>query len=334
VTQIDPNLTGRTDLSIFGLSTSIKDAKLVLLPAPWDVTVSFRQGCHQGPKAIKEISSQVELFHPHFKNIWKKGIAYDDNASNIFNLNSKIRPLAESCIQSLEMGSLPESTQIDQINKASEQVNKWINEKSKRYLKEGKIVGLIGGDHSTPLGLIKALSDTHKSLSILQIDAHMDLRSSYEGFTYSHASIMHNVLKLKNIETLVQIGIRDYSEEELNISKASKKIITFFDRELKQDRFEKGITWKKQCQEIIKNLGENLYISCDIDGLKPHLCPNTGTPVPGGFEFEEIQFLFEEIAKAGIKVIGFDLVEVVPGEIDQIVASRLLYELCSVTLSA
>ena len=214
-------------------------------------------------------------------------------------------------------------------------LHNWVREMTTTLLKAGKKVGLVGGDHSTPLGFIKALSDIHPEFGVLQIDAHADLRKAYEGFTYSHASIMYNVLhEIPQVKKLVQVGIRDYCDEELEMSQQHQdRIKTYFDKDLKERQFE-GDTWKNICEEIIAQLPQKVYISFDIDGLDPKLCPNTGTPVPGGFELDEVFYLFKTLRKSGKELIGFDLNEVSTGQhtgdgIDSIVGARVLYKLCN-----
>ena len=167
--------------------------------------------------------------------------------------------------------------------------------KSLEFINKGKIVGLVGGDHSTPLGYIKALSETYKEFGILHIDAHADLRDSYEGFKYSHASIMFNALKINNLKSLVQVAIRDFCEDEINIVKNDKRIKQFSDNLIKENTFE-GKTWEQQCNHIIESLPEKVAISFDIDGMYPWYCPNTGTPVPGGFSFEQAAYLLSKLA--------------------------------------
>jgi len=154
---------------------------------------------------------------------------------------------------------------------------------------------------------------------------------------YSHASIFCNALKIKNISKLVQIGVRDFCEEEYNFVENNKKRISLFtDYEIKKDLFE-GKSLKRIFNDIVSELPENVYISFDIDGLIPNLCPNTGTPVPGGFTLEEVTFLFETIQSKGKKIIGFDLCEVAPekgGEWDGNVGARVLYKLCLLALKS
>jgi agmatinase len=198
-------------------------------------------------------------------------------------------------------------------------------------------VGLLGGDHSTPLGFFKAIGEKHGSFGILQIDAHFDLRESYEGFKYSHASVMYNALKeIPQLDKLVQVGIRDYGDNEWKIVCDSEfKVISYFDRELK-DRMYEGQSWKEIAEEIVNHLPEKVYLSFDIDGLDPKLCPNTGTPVMGGLESEQVFYILRKIIQSGRKLIGFDLNEVGVSttEWDENVGARILYKLCNLLLAS
>ena len=188
----------------------------------------------------------------------------------------------------------------------------------------------MGGDHSTPLGLIRALAKKHQDFGILHIDAHCDLRDAYEGFTYSHASIMHNALKLSEVSKLTQVGIRDYSiDERATVEQSNGRIQTFFDADLK-DREYRGESWHATTEAIVKTLPQNVHVSFDIDGLDPALCPHTGTPVPGGLQYNKATYLLHAVAESGRKIIGFDVNEVAPGtdsEFDANVGMRILWEL-------
>ena len=129
----------------------------------------------------------------------------------------------------------------------------------------GKMVALLGGDHSTSLGMIKALSEDYESFGVLQIDAHADLRKAYENFEYSHASISYNILKLPQISKLVQVGIRDYCHSEAILAKENNRILTFYDKDIKEDLYE-GKAWKVICDGIVEQLPDDVYITIDIDG--------------------------------------------------------------------
>lgn len=221
------------------------------------------------------------------------------------------------------------------INEGSLFLNDWVYTQTKELLEKGKLVGLLGGDHSTPLGFFKAIAEKFPEFGILQIDAHMDLRKAYEGFNYSHASIMYNALEeIPQLKKLVQVGIRDYCEEELDYMKAShKRAVAFFDRDIKERQYE-GDTWKKIVDEIVEELPHNVFISFDIDGLNPKLCPHTGTPVQGGFEADQVFYLFKKVAASGRRIIGFDLNEVGVShdDWDANVGARVLYKLCNILI--
>lgn len=226
---------------------------------------------------------------------------------------------------------------LREVNEGGVFLNNWVYEQTKVLLEKDKLVGILGGDHSTPLGYMKAIGEKYGNFGILQIDAHCDLRDTYEGFNYSHASIMYNALKeITHLEKLVQVGVRDYSQSEWDyVKKSNFKVITYFDKEIKQRQFE-GESWKNLAEEIVSKLPLNVYISFDIDGLDRKLCPHTGTPVPGGFEMEEIFFLFKKVIESGRKIIGFDLSEVGISETDwnSNVGARILFKLCNLLMTS
>ena len=335
IKSFDPNGIGEPG-KIFGLPYTVNEAQVVLLPVPWEVTVSYNAGTIDGPEAILAASAQVDLFMKGIKEAWRLGIAVADIPREIISENIKYRDLATTYISALEQGktllSNPELAVIPRtIDEVTEKLNIYVKSEANRYLSKGKLVGLVGGDHSTPLGLIRALNDKYTDFGILQFDAHVDLRKAYEGFKYSHASIMYNALFCESISKLVQVGVRDCCEEEINvIENANGRIVTFFDEEIKEALYH-GTPWKKMCETIVNHLPELVYISFDIDGLDPKYCPNTGTPVPGGLDFQEAVFLVKMVVASGRKIIGFDINEVAPGgdEWDGNVGARLLYNLCN-----
>lgn len=332
IQSFDPNAPG-TSGNLFGLPFGIEHAEVVIVPVPWEVTVSYQTGTAQGPKAILDASAQVDLFVRDIHDAWKLGIAMQPVPENILEESTKLRALSSQYIESLEEGAPfnPANPVLTKINEACENLNIYVKSTTQRFLKEGKLVGLLGGDHSTPLGFIRALSERYERFGILQIDAHADLRKAYEGFTYSHASIMYNALKIPAVNRLVQVGIRDFCEEEVKvINRSTGRVVTFFDEDIKAEQYA-GKAWESICDEIIKQLPDRVYISFDIDGLDPKLCPNTGTPVAGGFEFHQIAYLIKKLVAANKKIIGFDLNEVAPGESewDANVGARMLYHLCN-----
>lgn len=317
---------------IFGLPHTKDEASIVLIPVPWDVTTSYMPGTHKGPRSIKESSPQLDLYHPDFPDLWKQGVHMLDNAGWILAKNEELRADAEAIIDVLEDGGKPDKQTkalIAKINKESAALNAWLKKESLAWMEKGKIVGVVGGDHAIPLGNMQAVGEKHGEFGILHFDAHHDYRKQYMGFDDSHASIMYNAAQIPTLTRLVQVGIRDYCTEEMEFAKADpSRFVTYYDMQLKEERFH-GKTWYDQCIDIVRQLPDKVYISFDIDGLAPHLCPSTGTPVPGGLSFEEAVFLIKLVAKER-KIVGFDLVEVggEPHSIDANIGARVLWHMC------
>ncbi len=337
IENFDPNQPGLADASLFGLPFPPEISDVIIVPAPWEVTVSYGSGASEGVNAVFDASFQVDLFHQEFPELWKLGIYMDEEIPDWKTESDKYKKLASPIIEALEKGENPDEytelkSNLGKINSAGTQFKNELKERISLWLNQGKLVGLLGGDHSTPLGYFEAQAERHEEFGILHLDAHMDLRQAYEGFTYSHASIMYNALEIPQLKKIVQVGIRDFCEEEVELVKSSNgRVKVFTDSDLKSQQFT-GINWSEQCQAIISELPEKVHISFDIDGLYPWYCPNTGTPVPGGFSFEQATFLLTQLVKSGKEIIGFDLVEVAPGEDDWDgnVGARMLFHLCGV----
>lgn len=331
IKNFDPNSVGDINASMFGLPFTLSESETVLIPIPWEVTVSYGGGTADGPSQIFDASFQVDLYDPIVKDAWKLGIAMDDINEELREKSEIYRPVAEIIIDRQSNGEpAAEIDEIQDVNRVCAEMNDWVKKRSLHFLKQNKTVGLVGGDHSTPLGMMQALGEHVGDFAILQIDAHADLRVAYEGFEFSHASIMYNALKLNNVKKLVQVGIRDYCQAELDIINGSQgRVKTFFDRDIKQQQYQ-GKTWHTICQEIIAELPQHVYLSFDIDGLDPKLCPGTGTPVAGGFETDQVLYLLEQAVAAGKTFVAFDLNEVGgEDEWNANVASRLLYRIAN-----
>lgn len=316
--------------NLFGLPYSPETASIIIVPVPWEVTVSYGSGTAAAPEAILHASVQVDLAQKDISEIPK--VSMLPVSENIYTTNIRLREAAKKLIIKAETEQTFDATNVDLklVNESCENLNHEIKNEALKWLKQNKMVGLIGGDHSTSIGLIRALGEQFNRFGILQIDAHCDLRKSYEGFTYSHASAMFNALKIPAVGKIVQVGIRDYAAEELQmIERAAGRVKVFFDQDIKEQLFT-ARSWEKICDDIVSELPSLVYISFDIDGLDPKLCPHTGTPVPGGLEYEQAVYLLKKIISAGKKVIGFDLCEVSSGESewDANVGSRILYQLC------
>ncbi|RYZ24443.1 MAG: agmatinase family protein [Chitinophagaceae bacterium] len=342
LTAFDPDCAGNPNNNVFGLPFTEDDARLVILPVPWEVTVSFGSGTARSAEQIMKASLQVDLFDPDVPDGWKQGFFMRETDRKILMKSDYLRKEAELYIDYISNGEIVDRNQfmcksLREINEGSHFLNNWVHQQTKGLLEKGKLVALLGGDHSTPLGFFKALGETHGEYGILQIDAHCDLRVAYEDFVYSHASIMHNMLQeVPQVSRLVQVGIRDYSSGELDyIRQNPDRIRTFFDRDIRHRQFE-GETWKAICEDIVSQLPQKVHISFDIDGLDPKLCPNTGTPVQGGFETEQVYYLFNKIRQSGKQIISFDLNEVSTSENgwDANVGARVLFKLCNLLVAA
>lgn len=337
IKQFDPNTPASADGGLYGLPFTAEECDIVIVPVPWEVTTSYGGGTSSGPAAIREASMQVDLFHPEFPELWKRGIWLDEIPEALLKQSNSLKKEAAHVIDVLvEGGDSKKKARakkaLELVNAECEVMNEWVQQRCSYWMDQGKKVALLGGDHSTPLGLFKAQAEHHKEFGILHIDAHLDLRVAYEGFVHSHASIMYNALPIKQIKGISSVGIRDFCQQENEVflkQKGRVRIVRSAD--IRRQQYE-GITWREQCDAIIEALPKKVHISFDIDGLDPTLCPNTGTPVPGGFQFEEATYLLSRLA-AKRTIIGFDLVEVTPGENDEWdanVGARLLWHLCGV----
>lgn len=337
LSDFDPNAPSNPNYNIFGVPSTEADSALVIIPVPWEVTVSYSAGTARSADHIFKASMQVDLFDADFPDTWRKGFYLLPVDKKILLKSDYLRNEAELYIDFISKGEDVNSNtfmtkSLREINEGSVYMNEWVYQQSKHQLDKGKLVCLLGGDHSTPLGLFKALAEKHGDFGILQIDAHCDLRKGFEDFTYSHASIMYNALEeIPQIKKLVQAGIRDYCLEEWEyIRNYPERISTFFDKDIKERQYE-GDTWKNIVDDIVDQLPQKVHLSFDIDGLDPKYCPGTGTPVQGGFETEQVYYLIKKVTGSGRTLIGFDLNEVGVGNTDwdANVGARVLFKLCN-----
>jgi len=346
MSHFNPSQTISSEFGIFGIPVQEYEAELILLPVPWEVTTSYGMGASQGPRIIREASEQIDLFDLETGKAYEAGYFMRDLPKDLSEKNKLMKAKAQELIRlktDMSDNVAYQEKILTEVNKACDEMTEWVYENSKAILQQNKILGLVGGDHSTPLGAIRALSEKYNGeFGILHIDAHADLRCAYQGFKQSHASIMYNVMTSPfKPQKLVQVGIRDFCEEEYDmIQNSNGKIKTFFDLENKNRQLA-GATWAEIAKDIASELPQNIYISFDIDGLDPALCPHTGTPVAGGMTLNEVFFLFSTLMQQGKKIIGFDLNEVSAGEMsddtdqaewDGNVGARVLYKLCGWTV--
>jgi len=250
-----------------------ESAFCVLLPVPYERTTTYRKGTAQGPAAMLEASAQVELF---------------DEETRTEPLDRGVATLP-----SISTGAMPDLL----AERLETDVGSWLD--------QGKLVGCLGGEHSVSLGPIRAAARRHPGIGILQIDAHPDLRDSYEGTRYGHGCVMRRALDDERIGALVQVGLRAVSDEDDAAMRSDGRIRPYYAFDLaRRDR----IAW---VDEIVDSLPERVYLSFDLDGLDPSIIPGTGTPEPGGLGWWDTLALLRTLFEKR-KVVAFDVVELLP----------------------
>lgn len=329
----DPSAAALPGSGIFGLPHGEGDAALVLVPVPFEATTSYGGGAARGPEAILSASRQVDLFDVETGRPYEHGIHMLPLPEEVQRLDRSARAAAAPVIAAGGTDGSPTLVRIAaEVDEACERVNAWVEDRVAALLRAGKRVGVVGGDHSVALGSLAAHARRHPGMGVLHVDAHADLRVAYEGFTYSHASVIYNAAeRLPEIARIVQVGIRDLSEQEHALAAGSSgRIVQHHDADLARARLQ-GEPWAAQVKRLLEPLPHDVYVTFDIDGLEPGLCPHTGTPVPGGLSFAEAAYLLSALVRSGRRLVGFDLVEVAPdpagGEWDGNVGARLLYKL-------
>jgi agmatinase len=311
---------------------------VVLVPVPWEATVSYGAGTAEGPRAILDASRQVDLRDRDTGRPYEAGIAMLPLPQEVRAWSDEARRRAQPVIENGGPGDRPDLRQAAaEVNALSERMNQWVHLQCARWMKAGKLVGVVGGDHSVPFGGMRAAAEAEPGLGVLHVDAHADLRDAYEGFRWSHASIMFNVARDLPVERIVQVGIRDYSDDEdALIRENPDRLRTYFESDLRR-LMQEGEHWARIMGRVVADLPARVWVSFDIDGLDPALCPHTGTPVPGGLSFAEMVGLLRMLVSSGRRVVGFDLSEVSPGpagasEWDANVGARVLYKLIGFAL--
>jgi agmatinase len=336
--SFDPNAASPGD-GIYGLPFTAEVAKVVLLPVPWEATVSYGAGTAGGPAAILRASRQVDLLDRETGRPWQVGIAMLPIPEAVKTWSAEARALA---LPVIEAGGPGEDEALRsaaaRVDALSEQLNAEVYAETCRWLGDKRLVGVVGGDHSSPFGAIRAVAERHPGVGVLHVDAHADLRLRYEGFQHSHASIMRNVLDaLPGVSRIVQVGLRDYcDEEEALIEAHPNRLRSYFEADVRRELLDGG-TWRRLCGRVVAELPREVYVSFDIDGLDPALCPSTGTPVVGGLSFAEACLLLRAVADSGRRIVGFDLSEVAPdpegrSDWDANVGARVLYKLIGFSL--
>ncbi len=281
----------RNFLGLPGRYADYDRARYAVLSVPYDATTSYSVGTRYGPEAIIAASQQVELYDEHLRReSWQAGVATLD----------PVDPDAAG----------PRET-VERVFRAARKV-----------VKDGKFLLTLGGEHSISSGLVKAVMTRHKKLSVLQIDAHADLRDEYQGSPYSHACVMRRIHELR--ADAVAVGIRNYSAEEARfIEKAGKRI-------LPARACRENANW---IGDVVGALGPEVYVTIDIDGFDPAYAPGTGTPEPGGLDWYQVTDLLEAVARSR-RVVAADIVEVKPlpgNPVTEFLAAKLAYRLIGLT---
>jgi agmatinase len=340
-TAFDPNAAAAPGSGIFGLPDEPERARVHVLGVPFDATTSFRKGTARGPAAILAASHQVDLFDPLNGRPYEAGIWMAPLDPAVTRWNEEASRAAEPVIEAGGMGTDGKLRKAaERVDAIQRELNSWVEARANEILDRRKLCALVGGDHSVPFGAIQAHATRFPGLGVLHFDAHADLRPAYEGFTFSHASILRNVAeRIGGVARVVQVGIRDFSEEEHDfIASSGGRIQTLFDHEW-ADAKSAGYNLKALVRRTLTDLPEAVYVTFDVDGLEPALCPNTGTPVPGGLSWNEANLWLDELVRSGRRIVGFDLNEVAPAADsadgagwDENVGARLLYRLIGFTL--
>lgn len=263
----------------------LEKAKVVLIPVPYDGTSTWGKGADKGPKAFLEASENMELYDIETDTeVYQQGI---------FLANA------------IEEDGSPEAM-VNEVHRVT-----------KEYIKRNKFVTLFGGEHSISIGTIRAFNECFDNLTVLHIDAHADLRKSYNGSKFSHACAVHEASQTTN---LIQVGIRSMDAIEKSFMDEEK---TFFAHDMVNDEY-----WT---DKVIDLMTDNVFISLDLDVLDPSIMPSTGTPEPGGlFYYETLEFLKQVFEDKN--VVGFDIVELCPNDTDKssdFLAAKLYYKMLS-----
>ncbi len=263
----------------------LEQAKIVLIPVPYDGTSTWQKGADKGPKAFLEASENMELYDIETNSeVYKKGIYLTEP---------------------ITLNATPEAM-VDAVH-----------QETKNYIKKKKFVTVFGGEHSISIGTIRAFNEMFPSLTVLHIDAHADLRKSYNGSSCNHACAVYEASQNTN---LIQVGIRSMDIKEKSVMDLDR---TYFAHEMAIDD-----SWM---DSAIDQMTENVFITFDLDAFDPSILPSTGTPEPGGlFWYETMDFLKQVFAEKN--VVGFDIVELCPNEIDKssdFLAAKLYYKMLS-----
>lgn len=278
----------RNYLGIPDENSKLETSPYVILPVPYEETTTYGKGAQYGPTAIIAASQEVELFDDE--------LGFEPYLAGIHS----DRPLHIATHQ------------------GPEKQNEIVYQRITELLKQNKIVGMIGGEHSISYGAVRGCLEKFPNLTVLQLDAHADLRDGYLGDRFSHAAVMRRIRDLT--PKTVSVGVRNYSIEEHEYIKAHNVVIySAYDLQHQPDWIDK----------VVAGLSGDLYLTVDLDGFDPSLVPATGTPEPGGLQwYPVIELLRKAISKCNL--VGFDVVELSPIEgnhVSDFLAAKLIYKI-------
>jgi len=327
------------EAGVFGLGDTVAEARVVIVPVPWEATATGGQGTAAGPAAIAAASTQVDLFDVELGEPWRAGIAQAPVLAQLEQRARQARDHGQRVVAAFDEGRSTAEVAADVActNELTQWLAEQIESETDRWLEAGKLVALVGGDHSVAFGSLGAHAARHPGMGVLQFDAHADLRVAYQGLIGSHASVMHRVMdELPQVSRLVSVGVRDLClQEHRGIVDSGGRIVAFFDADIAAQVL-KGESFRGIAEQIADELPEQVYVTFDIDALEPSLCPHTGTPVPGGLSFHQALAILDALCRSGRRIVGFDLCEVAPGSggggWDASVGARLLYKLIGYAL--
>ena len=279
--------------------TGLETARVVVVPVPFDATTCYRPGTREGPQAIIDASANLELYDAELRR--------SPYTAGIATLRA-VEPI---------MGNA--QAMVDRTERVTAHL-----------LDQGKFVVTLGGDHSISIGVIRAFAKRYPALSVLQIDAHTDLRDEYEGNRLSSATIMRRTLEV--VSRTAQVGIRSLSEPEAELVR-ERELPVWLASAIREQTFAGRRAW---IDEVVEALGDDVYVTFDVDGFDPSLMPGTGTPEPGGLGWYEAMDLLGAVA-AKRRIVGFDVVELSPpveGHVSPVVAAKLVYKLIGLAVPA
>jgi len=283
--------------NFLGLEPELSDpatAQVVVLPVPYDSTVSYKSGSREGPQAILDASTQVETFDIELRK--------------------------EICLAGIQ--TLPE---VAPMMAGPQQMVERLYQVARSVLSDGKLLVSLGGEHSLSSALVRAHQERYPNLSVLQFDAHGDLRDEYEGTPYSHACVARRIVEMC---PLVQVGIRSMSAEEWAFLQTKPPVTTFFDQPQPLS--------DAQLDAMVAALSPEVYITLDLDALDPAIIAGVGTPEPGGLGWYETLRIVRHVAQRR-RIVGFDLMEYCPAEggtAGAFTAAKLAYKIMGYALEA